>query len=138
MREQLANTGKQPTILIIRMLPPMTYYDERERSIPETHLHPSAFNHCGRSCADRLPSPGRSDTTEDKFEKQTVPIIKIKLYIWAYIHTSNLSRFKAGKHARDTPGNSHVPPLLLLCSCQMEGLFIAQWKNYNEHLKITQ
>lgn len=47
----------------------MTYYDERERSIPEAHLHSFAFNHCGRSCADGLPSPGRSDTIEDKFEK---------------------------------------------------------------------
>lgn len=47
-----------------------------------------------------------------------------------YTHISS----KAGKHARDSPGNSHPSPLLFLYSCQMEGLFTVQEENFNEQL----
>lgn len=47
-----------------KTLSPMTCHDEGEVRIPEIHLNSPAFNHCGRSRADRLPSAGRSDTTK--------------------------------------------------------------------------
>lgn len=110
----------------------MTCYDEREISIPETHLHSSSFNHYGRSCADRLPSAGRSDTTEDALKKtHSLHYYEKVIYVvYIYTHLSSM----AGKHARDPPGNSHLSPLLLLSSCQMEGLFTAQGENVNEQL----
>lgn len=50
----------------------MTCHDEGEVRIPEIHLNSSAFNHCGRRCADRLPSAGRSDTTKYTSKKPTL------------------------------------------------------------------
>lgn len=66
----------------------MTCHDDGEVRISETHLNSSAFNHCGRSSADRLPSAGRSDTT--KYTLKKPHIIRRKLCTWIYVHRPHL------------------------------------------------
>lgn len=51
------------------------------------------------------------------------------MYVDLYAQISS----KAGK-PRDSPGHSHLSPVLSLCSCQMEGLFTAQGKHFDEQL----
>lgn len=75
----------------------VTCYDEREISSPATHLHSDALNHCGRSCADRLASAGRSDTTEDKLgKKMKSPLLEG--YVCVYLHRHPMPR-EAGRQA---------------------------------------
>lgn len=134
MRQQLGNAGKQNASLIIRMLPPfVTCYDERGISTPEIHLHSFDLNHCSRSCADRLPSAGRSDSTEDKLKKTTVSIISIKLFMCVCTQYIPSLRWQTGKYMRYFRGNSHLPVLLLLHSCYTLCLFTneLQWTAQN-------
>lgn len=44
------------------------------------------------------------------------------MHVDIYTQTSS----KAGKHARDSPGHSHLSSVLSLCTCQIEGLFTAK------------